>query len=331
MLKVFGFALSFLIALNAWSSPNHSAPLSEFYYRIKIPKTNLTCEQEAKLLALKFANITQYEAVTGQCKGSVNLQSDGKTYELYSLMVTYKTTYFPKLDRATLGHPDFSGIPRDFEGIYATFESCLNDISNQTRLYQLHSGLPLIDATCEPASYSDKPSFVLRIDGFGQPLKKLYGAKLSFMGDATEANFDEVKTLLQKLGASIIVSMGHEILYYSDPSFRFAHDYFAKFYSKEQCTSQLAEAQTIVTKFGSKDAVVTCLPFANSVYFLEAFREGYFDVNGDDGAKFPEFYSFEECMSERAATTLGNPYGGGICHVNNHLGTKFILELFSRY
>jgi hypothetical protein len=307
------------------------APTELQHYKVKVPASRPTCEEEATQLAARFHEATGVAVEAASCLGRDVLEAQGYRYVFYSLDVSYRAERKLESYTAVYGRSESFGVPSDLEGIYPTFDSCLSALPEQSSRFQAATGLLDVAHVCAPASYGIYgKSYVLKIEGFGKPAKRLRIMELKFMGRAGHDTGSRVEDMMTTLGANVVAHTGGEqVLFYAPENFEVKHDYVATLGTRQQCEAQLAEARFIFNKLGSSASLIVCSRNASGGYYLEGFREGRYFLTSDGGRTFAKFYSFEACMNEVPYSNTLTNYAGGICHASNLTGNEFELELFS--
>lgn len=303
-----GMSVFFLSTPSLLAETPDSKP---FQYRVRIPATSLTCEQEAALLAQKFTRATSLQADQSQCREVLTVTFDKKSYQLYSLVLTYTAEESLTPYTARFGTAGQLGTPQGLVGgLYSTFEECLKDSSVKKPLFEQHTLLPVVSAVCEIAPFG-RP-FQLRIDSFGKPAKTLHAFHSNYRG-SPEIN-RHIAALIEQSGGIPVHQVDASWLYFSPSPLSFLSHDFGNFDTDEQCKTQLADASAILMNSGSRFVYAECV----SMHRLQAIGDGNAWITNDYGTPSEAYYSLSECLNDKNRVladrrTTGKTPLGAIC------------------
>ena len=321
--KIF-FIITFLLSTNLVL-----AEIPTYQYRVRIPATELSCQQEATKLAERFFISTQIPGVTSSCQGIINATFDGVNVHLYSLQIDYKAKLHPNLNSASLGGI-MDSMSRSLEsGAFASYADCLNQIQDQSQNFEHATGLIALSAYCSPVEFLD--GYKLQIEGFGKAKRQLEIFHLDF--GANEADLkQEILIYMTGHGAHIVRSVGDAVLYYAEDQIGILQQDFGSFHKSSDCIAQIEAATLIFKNAGSKSApIVRCLNNANTYgqYNLSGLSDSYdYFVQEELPTKY---YSFSECFEDRTRELkLHSDALGAICGENLFKNGEFIMSVYSR-
>ena len=317
------FLFTFLLSVNS-----ALAEIPAYQYKVRIPVTSLSCEQEAAKLAERFFSSTQIPGAVSSCQGIINATFDGVNVHLYSLQIDYKAKGHPKLYSASLGGI-MDSMSRSIEsGAFATYADCLNQIHDQSQNFERETGLIALSASCSPVEILD--GYKMQIEGFGKAKRELEIFHLDFGADEADLKQEILKFMVGH-GANIVRSVGDAVLYYAENQIGISQQYFGSFHQSSDCASQIEAATMIFKSAGSKSApIVRCLKNANTFgqYNLSGLSDGY-DFFSQEELPM-KYYSFSECFEDRARELKLHPdANGAICGENLFTNSEFIMSIYS--
>lgn len=138
-------------------------------YWVRIPATSLTCQEEAGVLAKRFANATRFTVKSSVCRGVIDSRINGERIRLYSLLLAYESTGKPSLYRAPIGGSTKQWSSESGMSGYTKYSDCLEQIPLQSDLFVWNTGLTVVAAYCEPVHVLSSTNYTLNIEGFGDP------------------------------------------------------------------------------------------------------------------------------------------------------------------
>ncbi len=305
-------------------------------YRVRIPATTQTCEVEAERLAMRFSKATGFGSAKSECVSVLDYKVDEKTYALYSLALSIPSRIMDRLSSSVYGYLD-SYYPNDlgdYYGLYSTYEACIGALGDRSQEFEKHTGLMAVAAFCTRARVN--ASYVLQIDGFGKPKKKLGTFDPTFksaMDAATKADFIQ---LLNKMGAFVVADLSSRAFYYSKESLEFSRSKMLSYQPAALCSSQLAAAKDILSRLTKLQPVLACIKSAHTKderYDLFAAWSG--EQIFSQQVSF-RYLSFQECLSDqkRVLDLEARDYGqrplGAICSLKPLAGQpeEFMMEIY---
>jgi hypothetical protein len=319
------FCVLFVLLLN-----NVWAETQTFYYQVRIPVTEKTCDEEAKLLASRFETSTNIQVSGHLCLGIVEANFDGSAEQLYSLELTYKAPRPAPLYSAPLGGLMDIMTRSTEEGTYSTYNECLNQISEQIINYEKETGINAIAAFCSPAEIIG--GYILQIDGFGKPKRRLEIFHLKFGADDSSLK-NEILSFLTDHGANIVRIKGDAVLYYAESARAILQKSFGSFKKYNECDSQIDEVTRMFKNSGSKSiSIVRCIKNEETMgkYELFGLDDGFSDFFQSEMPK--KYYSFKECFQDRdhVLSTHSNRVIGAICGENIFSPSLYVMNLYEQ-
>lgn len=327
--------------LTAAFADDSNLPDKRFYYQIKLPQTNRSCEQEAVELAQRFSEVTGLKVIDRVCKGTLELPDGDAKYSVYSVMLTYLAKREAHPYSVFFGNA-FMDVPGASTGIYPTYAACLSNLERQAALFEGQTGYRAVAATCQEGSYSYEKTFVLRIDGFSsdpqlkEPKLRLYSFTAMFRGQADATLWTTVEHVVARLGAQVATSGRNAVFYYSKYPLPVRYEYLGEFILAEECASQLDEARAIFSNLGSKMVIARCLADKDPKFAGRATLEIVRDrASGDPSyvTNESQYYSYSECLNDRArlmdeASSRGYTPLGVLCRKT--WSDKYEAQLFKK-
>jgi hypothetical protein len=325
------------LILTAVSATAATAPQPQHYF-VRIPQSQMGCQEEAKAMASRFTRATSLRVIEAKCVDTVQLPAEGKTYPLYSLDLTYLAPSALTPEGAVFGDGEYSANPRNSTGAYRTFDECLADLPTQSTVFETQTRLRVVTATCEPARIMLDPSYVLRIESFGAPAKRLYTVAFDFYGQADADFRAKAADLVTQSGGTLARIWANNILYYAKLPVPVRYRRISSFAKASECEVQLDEMHSIFGNNGASHLIAGCLPVAGDLFKGWVSMEGVDDggelIQSDFGLHAPKYYAFDECMRDRKrvlqdmAAQGRNGLLGGICHADNFVSHQIVLEIF---
>ena len=333
-----------LIALSVIFSPSfqslswaresaNTAPGSEQVYRVRVPASSLSCEEEAVSLGTHFSRTTGLRVKTAKCVDTIHLIENEKNFSIHSLLLTFLAPQTFHIEPALYGylngpHEDDIG---DYYGIYSSYEACLSDLGNRTREFETHSGAKPVAAFCSRARVND--SFILQVDGFGSPKKKLrtFDAAPGALLDAPRQQ--ELQRFLTAHGASLVWMNFSRAFFYSKAPLDLNRSKMLSFQETALCTSQLEDARKIIRHVTKTQPFVHCLPSVNTIPGRVDLFAGW-SGNPIYGSRMipTRYLSATECLSDKTrvlkeiADQGQKPYGA-LC-TRNLSGEEYVMEVY---
>lgn len=320
-----------LLVISVWCwAQGVRADNSNFSYRVKIPATHLSCEQEAARLEQNFRESTKIDNAKGRCLAVLPISEAGRGYQLYSLIIDYSAR---ELQRVYVA--DFLVDTLDRESMapltgYTSYEACLNDIEVQRREFERSTLLQPAAASCQDQSIFGQALFTLRIEAFGVPANKLYYASLGVDPTENRALAEQIQSLLTDQNVRIIKSFERMVFFYAPKRIYVRHLNIGYFKDQKECEIQLAEGKAILTRSGSPKALALCQKNYGS-FKIEAFGLGDRFILSDYGGGAPKYDTFSECLGDRDRIISQFAPGtvfGAICAPDSYNDRRYVMNLF---
>ncbi len=321
-----------------WIGSASAWAASPFNYFAQIPKTGLSCNQEASNLGVRFTQATHLQVTRAQCAGEPVITSGGKSHSFYSLSLDYLADSEVEPYVASIGTNPNAALAESTD--YSTFEECKSDLNKQSVLFAQETKLLAVSATCSPTtpdSEDQNTRYSVFIQSFGEPVKQLRYFQIATEGAPNSSYFTKATSILSSLGATI-VRTSHEggISYYSGDVLSLNQVALAHFSELSQCRQQIESANQICSATGATHFVSDCLPSLSATdgFSLEAVYDSYSLVSTDFGMHSPRYPKFQECMSDRAravravSESQGQPSLGGICEPDLMTDGQYRLDTF---
>lgn len=351
LLSAFVFGLCFLsgAGAHAESPAGPSAPsvpsipsiqgsevISKEYW-VRVPATRFTCQEEASFLARRFTEATHIPVKTSVCRGVVRAKFDGVSVNLYSLLLNFDLKDKVDLYRASIGGYSDAFQADTKLGGYSKYEECLDQIPTQTDLFARNTGLSVAAVYCEPLNYLGTNQYILNIEGFGQPKARLFLFNLNSnpFNDGFDADLqNEVLGFLKSFGAEIVRTIGGVSYYYIKDSIDFNQFTFATFKNDKECAEQIEVATSILNVLGSSRSIVRCVTQSGPRGFALYSLSGGGRVFINENRSFTNYYSFTECMEDRARVLSHSAneeaLAGAICKEDSMTSGIYKMIVYSR-
>lgn len=307
------------------------APVQSHQYWVRIPQTNISCEEEANRLALKFETATQLKVTEKLCRGTIDATMGKEKVKLYSLLLTYPAEQKVSIKSTQLEATSF-GRYHSPKPAYDTYSDCVADLENQVQHFERQTQLPAIAAFCDRAK-STLTGFALEIQSAGKPAAELN----AFLLETPEVDArleQDVRQFVESLGAQVVRDRGTTLFYYSAKPLSIRQPIFSNFTSPERCERQIEAIHAILRDSGSTKAYVRCLPSSNGMFTRTyTLADGWAFLSRSEAEDV--YYSFDECMSDRTRVlnerkNHWNAAVGALC-VENPLGDdRFKMEIYSK-
>ncbi len=271
-----------------------------FNYSVRVPaEPNLSCTEQSQKVASRLIAATAAKLVAPPtCLES--LYKEGlNSFILRSIKFQYTwTTSVPngRFYRAEYSSSTLGGEPSGEEGLYVSYQTCLNDLSSRQLEYTQHTGLQVISSGCYPATMGEQ--FALRIEGFGQPKAHLLMLRLfSSIGKSSDL-IDQIALVLKQANATPVAKLEEGILYYSATEL-FSQDVELNNLANEnECLLQKTTLEKFYKKNDSAYGPSSCVSFTvlGQVFFaLRGIGVGNIDLMSND-YKDEDYFSFNECF-----------------------------------
>lgn len=305
-------------------------------YRVRVPVQTLSCAEEARGLGERFASATKLKVVRSECVSTVSLPED-TTKKLHVLMVTYLADRSAEPFSAIFGSTSsrLSDKPEPYQGAYPTYTACLADLPIQVKAFESATRLIAVASFCELGK-SVTSSYILQIDGFGKPQKRLFHFR-SFDNSVAPETTDQVRALLTDKGATIVQEVENSFFYYAAKSTGVRHNFLANFREISRCQEQLRDAVGIVQGAGSATVIAACVPSQYGPSFnIETVSDEHHWFMSDSGYRVPIYYSLDECLHDKARILSSakeqNPRVlGGLCQADSINPGYYRMNIYSIY
>jgi|GEM_PF-3679737 len=306
-------------------------------YWVRVPATRFTCQEEASFLAQRFTEATRIPVKTSVCRGVVHAKFDGALVTLYSLLLNFDLKDKVDLYRASIGGYSDAFQADTKLGVYSKYEECLAQIPLQADLYARNTGLSVAAAYCEPMNYLGSYQYTLNVEGFGQPKARLFlfNLSLNYFNDGFDvALHQEVLGFLKSFGAEIVRTVGSVSYYYMRDDINFNQYIFGTFKNNNECVEQEETATSILNAFGVSRSIVHCVEQSgNKEYALYSLTGGK-RVFVNENRLLTNYYSFSECMEDRARVLSSGGYdkalAGAICREDVMTAGVYKMIVYSR-
>jgi hypothetical protein len=271
-------------------------------YSTRVPAENgLTCQQQAQNLAEKIVRILKVTiSETPTCFES-SFKDNNSSYNLRSINVHYvadQNSVYNNLYNAQYSSDYLDGQPQGENGIYPTYQNCLNDLLNRQVEFTNHTSLEAVSASCNPDKVSS--NYVLNIEGFGIPKEKMYSMSISNYSSDLNRFINETAAVINKANASAVVKYENGILYYSKSEL-FSQSFDLNLLKNEvQCQSQRMAMEKL---YSSKESFAhgssECMQISIGdlkFWSLHEVSVGEKIIISNDQYDH-DYYSFDECMT----------------------------------
>lgn len=310
------------------------------HYWVRVPATNLSCEDEARAMGERFQLGARVAVESAVCRGTVQGKFGKETGSLYSILITYRADYALTPYTAALEPPTLS--PMYTDAAYATYADCVADIAAQSAAFTANTKLTAVSARCD-VTRSAMEGFAMMIDGFperndsgyGFPAASLYVFKLQFSGELDGEILPTSRGILEGAGGTVVRTAGTTFYYYSATPVSLRMMTFGYFESMEQCETQVSAAQEVYTNSGAKRVYLRCLKDLSGAS-LSGLADGT-DYVSRNYAQSGVYFSMEECMGDRPRMLdeMRRRYStiyGAICHptLTGNDG-RYDMDLYTRY
>ena len=334
------------LALLQFVASAMAAGPAQYAYETRIPAGITDCATEARALGTRFEGATGARVLSATCKPAVDFVAEKNHYVLYPIVLSYSADqpfypYTGNFGQAQIG----TVFPSSTQGIYDSYSDCLGAREAQTRVFERQTGLQAVAAGCEPGFGTLSPNYLLKVDAFAEIPDAYHKAKHHLYafgykpivpgGDPLASRVSE---LIADQGGEDIEQEKGTFLYYSQYEVRVSADMLASLSSRDECVSQLADAEAIGRNLGSDKNFATCLPMSEKspegVNYLQLLRGGGYLIGTDFGTSSRRYYSFQECLNDRSLVLIearkrNDAVAGGVCHSDDDR-RMYVLELFRR-
>jgi hypothetical protein len=278
--------------------------LPEHTYWVRVLGNSQSCQQQAEQLAQDFANATKIRVGAFTCEGSVNVIEDGQTFTYNSISIKYKSYFQPGLYTAQYSFSSREREPQGEMGYFVNLSTCAAAVDSRKQEFLEQTGLLPIATTCELVeSYSSPASVVLKVQGFGQPKKRLFQASLPAAELVPQDQAHQAfKNIFSLKKVQVVGEQGGHFLFYRDQYLDIQYaltQYMAK---EQECLDQKQGLLDFFVRAGSVAPVVGCSKhdFPTGTFFaLWGIGESDKFLSESAVASGMHYYSFEECMADR--------------------------------
>lgn len=276
---------------------------TDFSYRIRVPKTNQSCEQEAVQLAERFHYLSRIPVLDSKCSGIATIDNEGIQYQFYILDLTYSlplNRIGERIHSSFYGSADSVIYENNRVGMYLTLNECLNELSARTKEFEFYTSKSALSSTCERAGLEYSQTFVIRIDSLGKPEVQLTSTS-DFSDRYNEAPFfNAVEKMIVANQGHIVARRNGHVYYYGKTLVRPYSNNFGSMRESE-CRSQLKDLQVILRDLNQNEITYSCLHNSHNLPVftrLEAVLNGTVYLHHETE---PDIYSnFSECERDKA-------------------------------
>ena len=217
-------------------------------------------------------------------------------------------------------------------------ESCLADISHQTRLYEEQTGLKTVTTTCvADAPVVTVTQYFLKIEGFekngkysnSRPQKYLYTfAPLAFedLADTRQAEFGQ---FLASFDATIVKqSPGLFVYYRAGGPLPLNAEIKAYYRNQNECESQIEHVYTLYTNAGSQKIISWCREGR-----LQVLYDGSFYLSQIPGVNNTEYATLDQCLADQEfvlADSRNSHAVGALCAPNMYNSAVYSMILYRK-
>lgn len=290
------FLLLFLIL-----TPSIKALASrEFPYSslVRVPAVQSTCDLEAQVLQNKISNNAGVSNVKVECRGPISLVENNITYKLYSLAVDYTSEMWVRY--AADFRVDQLRVPRGYTyPAYHSYGECVRDLEIQKTIFERETKLEAIIASCEDLGFSYETKYVIKIESFGTPEKKLQYVDIGVNPTTDPLLFLEVERLITEQNISIVKQFDQIEFFYSSKPVTLQKLGTVFFKDLSQCESQIEEGKLILTRSGSTKVIAKCFPSLGSAE-MRVFGIGSNRYLPPYPSSTIRYYTYDECMQDRS-------------------------------
>jgi hypothetical protein len=295
-----------------------------FSYRVEIPASDATCDQEATNLGQRFATATGLTVTSTACQSSQEIEKQ----IVFTLVVNYQSDAEIK---------PYSAVYTD-EGIFESYVDCLASLPAQKSAFETNTGLQTLAAGCVSASIGN--GFSPYVDGIGTPHLKFFSSNPSFDSGyiGIQGIYDVFKAQLSAAGANIVLTSTYEIFYYAPNPIQITTDWLTSYTTTADdrlCKTEALSAEKIFGSDHSIAPMVNCLPeeFVGLTYLVVSWPGNAFPIVGDHSKDSTHYNTFDQCEQDKPRVvqnnvSSGNSPLGAICEVNG-AGAGFVMEIFS--
>lgn len=356
------FAYSILTLFFVLPLLAEAVPQSNYEYWVRIPLTSKSCSDEAKLLADRFISAARgyhqdfksLRVLSYKCRGIVNAVFEGRTHQLYSLLLTYEAKNKVPVTSTKIGYEILPFASQMTQGrtLYPSFRSCINDIPAQLDLYEQQTRREAIAVYCELNSGNrilnksqdhtvkreDRATaYTLVIEGVGRSESWLTSFSLPSMTQEDPYIQAGLLDILRSYGAVIAKEIHGGVFYYTDKKIPIQSWSFPLFFKYSECIQQLSEARSILFAAGSTQTYVSCHRSNASKTVMNSISNSSKVLIANE-LFLVSYYSFEECKADldrsirEESLRRMRPMIGGICSARRD-GTYFmtIYQIFETY
>ncbi len=289
-------------SLPALSDSSHS-------YSARVPANpGMSCAQQAETMSAVLMRSMNAQPTEAPSCSETTMKDHDQIFRLRTIYIHYSVDdashVYGRIYRANYSTDIHGGEPHGNEGIYTSYQTCVNEISARSAEYTLNTGIPVISAGCNPTDLDGQ--FVLQVEGFGQSKAELFYLPVPspIAGIADAKVTSQTALVLKQAGAAVVAELESGILYYNNIELFSQTVELRLLANAQECQSQKAILDGFYSENQSAHGPSSCQSFdvlGLRFYSLVGIAVGGTNlVNSDalDGT----FYSFQECMT--AATQV---------------------------
>ncbi|MSP19781.1 MAG: hypothetical protein EXR74_09465 [Bdellovibrionales bacterium] len=289
------------------------------YSLIGLPKEARSCHIQAKSVASHFEEQTKTKVAHIECTKETLTQVDFLIEYEASVELQFTSTDY-----------SFDGVYQ--RGRYAEKEICDENLTKQTHIFELATGLKSLFSYCSHSEFNNKKPWAIIITGLGKSLLlPTLGGYTFYTAPKSIAYIDifqGLKKALEKNGAilsdliftSSLVNGDANIHYYAKKRQTFVLEHITKTPKLEQCLAQAEEAKSFLNSSLNPPFTIYC---GGPIFGEFELNLGFVNDHAISWKNsIEEFVTFDECQSHRdevlshySGSTL-NKLLGGFCSRN---------------
>lgn len=302
-----------------------------FSYRIKVPVSDLTCEQEALKLGQRLRELAKITDPTAHCTGNASITSNGKKYPFYILDLTFtlpKGQIENPIQSTYYGIPTFGQELNNYDGMYLDLNDCLRELPTRTAEFTNLTKKPIFAATCEKALSEFEVSYTLRIDSIGKLEMKLMATHDFGIGKVPSIWLESIQKIIEANKGTVVGHTRNYIYFYSPTIIHPSHKSYGE-YQENECQTQIDNLRAILADKNPLEVTIRCVQYPlrkMKLERLEVMLNGY---------QFPttttvnETYGdLNECLQDRERilarrNQAKEPTTGALCRMTDNFNPDY--------
>ncbi|MGZ3746842.1 MAG: hypothetical protein ACXWRE_05730 [Pseudobdellovibrionaceae bacterium] len=295
------FSLALLKIVALFHFPVAMGVSDEQFYRIKIPATSQSCEQEATRLAARFQKISGKVPVDSKCSGHSKIVDGKLEKQLYILDFNYpsKGKANELIYSSYYGYSFFNIYKNNLHGMYPALKKCLDELQYRTKEFEHNTGIAVLASTCEQATSDIEQSYVVRIDTVGIPEIRLLSTE-ELSKNYSESPFNKaIEKIIQANNGHIVEHTGGHFYFYSNKLIRPQHMDFGDM-REGDCQQQLNDLNHMLRNLNQNELTVGCT-YIHQQSGYATLRAVWNQFNSFDSFSAEEHYAdFNECDRDKS-------------------------------